>query len=63
MLEKLQFWGVLVWMIGMLIMAFVAVRAVWRESQRRTEERPGPREKGTAAQREPGTRRRGLENR
>jgi hypothetical protein len=63
MLEKMQFWGVLVWMIGMLVMAFVAIRAVWRESERPNEARPDPREKDTPAQEEPGTRRRGLESR
>jgi hypothetical protein len=63
MLEKLQFWGVLVWMIGMLVMAFAAVRAVWRESERPTEERPDPRQKDTPAQGEPGTGRHGPESR
>ena len=31
MLDKILFWVVLVWMIGMLVMAFLAVREVWRE--------------------------------
>ena len=32
MLDKVLFWVVLVWMIGMLVMAFIAVREVWRDS-------------------------------
>lgn len=32
MMEKIQFWGVLLWMIGMLVMAAFAVRAVWLEA-------------------------------
>jgi preprotein translocase subunit SecG len=32
MLDKILFWVVLVWMIGMLVMAFLAVREVWQEA-------------------------------
>jgi len=32
MLDKVLFWVVLAWMIGMLVMAFIAVREVWRDS-------------------------------
>ncbi len=38
MIEKIQFWAVLLWMIGMLIMAAFAVRAVWLESDRATDD-------------------------
>jgi preprotein translocase subunit SecG len=34
MLDKILFWVVLVWMIGMLVMAFLAVREVWREASK-----------------------------
>jgi hypothetical protein len=34
MLDKILFWVVLVWMIGMLIMAIIAVREVWKEASR-----------------------------
>jgi len=37
MLDQVLFWVVLVWMIGMLVMAFIAVREVWRDSNQ-----PGP---------------------
>ena len=32
MLDKILFWVVLLWMIGMLVMAFFAVREVWQEA-------------------------------
>ena len=32
MIEKIQFWAVLSWMIGMLVMAVFAIRAVWLEA-------------------------------
>jgi hypothetical protein len=38
MIEKIQFWAVLLWMIGMLIMAAFAVRAVWIESDRAADD-------------------------
>ena len=34
MLDKILFWVVLVWMVGMLVMAFLAVREVWKEASR-----------------------------
>jgi hypothetical protein len=34
MFDKILFWVVLVWMIGMLVMAFLAVREVWREASK-----------------------------
>ena len=43
MLDRILFWAVLVWMVGMLAMAFVAVREVWRDSNRLVDEDPdGP---------------------
>jgi len=43
MLDRILFWAVLVWMVGMLAMAFVAVREVWRDSNRPVDEDPdGP---------------------
>jgi len=38
MIEKIQFWAVLLWMIGMLIMAACAGRAVWLESDRAADD-------------------------
>jgi predicted outer membrane lipoprotein len=38
MIEKVQFWAVLLWMIGMLIMAAFAVRAVWLEADHAADE-------------------------
>jgi hypothetical protein len=32
MLDKILFWVVLVWMVGMLVMAIVAVREVWKDA-------------------------------
>jgi hypothetical protein len=32
MLETLQFWGVLLWMLGMLALGTLAVRAVWHDA-------------------------------
>jgi hypothetical protein len=32
MLDKILFWVVLVWMVAMLVLAFLAVREVWREA-------------------------------
>jgi hypothetical protein len=56
MLDKILFWVVLVWMVGMLVMAISAVREVWREaSQPRPDENepaappsdgPGPPDEG-----------------
>lgn len=34
MLDKILFWVVLVWMIGMLVMAIVAVKEVWQEASK-----------------------------
>ena len=34
MLDKILFWVVLVWMIGMLVMAIIAVREVWKDASR-----------------------------
>jgi hypothetical protein len=34
MLDKILFWVVLVWMVGLLIMGYVAVREIWREASR-----------------------------
>jgi hypothetical protein len=34
MLDKILFWVVLVWMIGMLVMAIIAVRDVWKEDSK-----------------------------
>lgn len=31
MLDKILFWVVLAWMVAMLVMAFLAIREVWRE--------------------------------
>jgi hypothetical protein len=55
MIERIQFWAVLLWMIGMLIMAAFAVRAVWREADRAAEE-PGNEDHsgGRAGSGEPG---------
>ncbi len=38
MLDKVLFWVVLIWMVGMLVMAFIAVREVWRDSNRLDED-------------------------
>lgn len=38
MIETIQFWAVLLWMIGMLVMAALAVRAVWIDAGRPAEE-------------------------
>jgi predicted outer membrane lipoprotein len=37
MTERVQFFGVLLWMIGMLVMAAFAVRAVWLEAGQEAE--------------------------
>jgi hypothetical protein len=34
MLDKVLFWVVLVWMIGMLVMAVLAVREVWKDASK-----------------------------
>ena len=34
MLDKILFWVVLVWMIGMLVMTVLAVREVWKDASR-----------------------------
>lgn len=34
MLDKILFWVVLVWMIGMLVMTFLAVREVWKDASK-----------------------------
>ena len=34
MLDKILFWVVLVWMIGMLVMAVLAVKEVWQEASK-----------------------------
>jgi preprotein translocase subunit SecG len=34
MLDKILFWVVLVWMIGMLVMAIIAVKEVWQEASK-----------------------------
>lgn len=49
MIEKIQFWAVLLWMIGMLIMAAFAVRAVWLESDRATDDTGGDDHPGGSA--------------
>jgi hypothetical protein len=41
MSEQIQFWGVLLWMIAMLILAAIAVRAVWHDATRSPEIEPG----------------------
>jgi hypothetical protein len=38
MIERIQFWGVLLWMIAMLIMAGFAVRAVWSDATRSSDD-------------------------
>jgi TRAP-type C4-dicarboxylate transport system permease small subunit len=38
MLDKTLFWVVLAWMIGMLVMAFIAVREVWRDASKPQED-------------------------
>jgi len=40
MLDKIQFWFVLVWMVAMLVMAIWAVREEWKEDSR--QEMPDP---------------------
>ncbi len=42
MLDKILFWVVLVWMIGMLVMAFLAVREVWKDASRPQSDADGP---------------------
>ncbi len=32
MMEKALFWGVLVWMIGLLILGIIAVRDIWKDA-------------------------------
>ena len=32
MIDKILFWVVLVWMVGLLVMGFIAVREIWREA-------------------------------
>lgn len=34
MLDKILFWVVLIWMIGMLVMAVLAVKEVWQEANK-----------------------------
>jgi len=34
MLDRILFWVVLGWMVAMLVMAFLAIREVWRESSK-----------------------------
>ena len=47
MLDKVLFWVVLAWMIGMLVMAFIAVREVWRDSNRHDDDPDAPEPKDT----------------
>jgi TRAP-type C4-dicarboxylate transport system permease small subunit len=42
MLDKILFWVVLVWMIGMLVMAFIAVREVWRDADQPQSDAENP---------------------
>jgi preprotein translocase subunit SecG len=42
MLDKILFWVVLAWMVGMLVMAFIAVREVWRDACRPQEDEDQP---------------------
>ena len=46
MLDKILFWVVLVWMVALLVMAFRAVREVWKEDSQEPIE---PERAGTAA--------------
>lgn len=32
MMEKLLFWAVLIWMVGLLILGIIAVRDIWRDA-------------------------------
>ena len=41
MLDKIQFWVVLVWMVTLLVMAVWAVREVWKEDSREGPEPDG----------------------
>lgn len=34
MLDKILFWVVLVWMIGMLVMTIIAVKEVWQDASK-----------------------------
>lgn len=47
MLDKVLFWVVLAWMIGMLVMAFIAVREVWHDSNRADQDPDAPETKDT----------------
>ena len=38
MIERIQFWGVLLWIIGMLVLAAFAIRAVWFDASHASEE-------------------------
>jgi preprotein translocase subunit SecG len=42
MLDKIMFWVVLVWMVTLLVMAFWAVREVWREDSRSPDDDAPP---------------------
>ena len=42
MLDKIVFWVVLVWMVALLAMAFWAVREVWREDSRSSDDNACP---------------------
>jgi hypothetical protein len=57
MIEQIQFWGVLLWMIAMLAFAALAVRAVWRDATRPPDDlEPGTAPKNTADTAEPSDR-------
>jgi len=42
MLDGILFWVVLGWMVAMLVLAFLAVRDVWRETSRADPEEDQP---------------------
>ena len=42
MLDKILFWVVLVWMIGMLVMAVLAVREVWKDASKPQSDADSP---------------------
>lgn len=48
-MEKLLFWAVVVWMIGMLVLGFIAVREIWRDAEKdETDELKGESVGGSA---------------
>jgi hypothetical protein len=52
MFDKIIFWVVLVWMVALLVMAFWAVREVWREDSRSPDDDTHPPSNPTPGQKQ-----------